>query len=430
MLFYNGFIKEIKKLENKYYEIKMLYIDGKSKKDFDLYNEKGEIKSIEFNNNEENDFLKALMYSYALKKYSDLNELEPITNNFNVPSVLIINNVLLALAEKNINIDKHIEEFKDVMRKDSEEPMALLLKDLYDYYIENETVTEEFLDMNIIQKGIVNENNYSELRKLLFKSTAIELILDSSNFDSLDEVEKKLAKYSIFFGSIGNERCREIVGQDLRELARVYYDENLVDEAKIMDVINSIDNIYNYFSDKFKNTNKNGYNFSQCIEKFESLIIANDKEQEPMSKEEKDVKEAKTKKDEKSKLPNFSASRFEIEEAEVKEEEKTSQSNEKLEILVESIKSAKELKEDLEESVELHQVIDELIPAKDIIRKMKAKKEKEIIEQLKKVGEILKTVETDEAIILDFTPLDEVVKILGDKGYKIEISEDKVSLSW
>lgn len=430
MLFYNGFIKEIKKLENKYYEIKMLYIDGKSKKDFDLYNEKGEIKSIEFNNNEENDFLKALMYSYALKKYSDLNELEPITNNFNVPSVLIINNVLLALAEKNINIDKHIEEFKDVMRKDSEEPMALLLKDLYDYYIENETVTEEFLDMNIIQKGIVNENNYSELRKLLFKSTAIELILDSSNFDSLDEVEKKLAKYSIFFGSIGNERCREIVGQDLRELARVYYDENLVDEAKIMDVINSIDNIYNYFSDKFKNTNKNGYNFSQCIEKFESLIIANDKEQETMSKEEKDVKEAKTKKDEKSKLPNFSASRFEIEEAEVKEEEKTSQSNEKLEILVESIKSAKELKEDLEESVELHQVIDELIPAKDIIRKMKAKKEKEIIEQLKKVGEILKTVETDEAIILDFTPLDEVVKILGDKGYKIEISEDKVSLSW
>lgn len=430
MLFYNGFIKEIKKLENKYYEIKMLYIDGKSKKDFDLYNENGEIKNIEFNNNEENDFLKALMYSYALKKYSDLNELEPITNNFNVPSVLIINNVLLALAEKNINIDKHIEKFRDVMRKNSEEPMALLLKDLYDYYIENETVTEEFLDMNIIQKGIVNENNYSELRKLLFKSTAIELILDSSNFDSLDEVEKKLAKYSIFFGSIGNERCREIVGQDLRELARVYYDENLVDEAKIMDVINSIDNIYNYFSDKFKNTNKNGYNFSQCIEKFESLIIANDKEQETMSKEEKDVKEAKTKKDEKSKLPNFSASRFEIEEAEVKEEEKTSQSNEKLEILVESIKSAKELKEDLEESVELHQVIDELIPAKDIIRKMKAKKEKEIIEQLKKVGEILKAVETDEAIILDFIPLDEVVKILGDKGYKIEISEDKVSLSW
>ena len=61
---------------------------------------------------------------------------------------------------------------------------------------------------------------------------------------------------------------------------------------------------------------------------------------------------------------------------------------------------------------------------------MKAKKEKEIIEQLKKVGEILKAVETDEAIILDFIPLDEVVKILGDKGYKIEISEDKVSLSW
>ena len=52
MIFYNGFIKEIKKLENKYYEIKMLYIDGKLKKDFDLYNENGEIKNIEFNSNE------------------------------------------------------------------------------------------------------------------------------------------------------------------------------------------------------------------------------------------------------------------------------------------------------------------------------------------------------------------------------------------
>lgn len=146
-----------------------------------------------------------------------------------------------------------------------------------------------------------------------------------------------------------------------------------------------------------------------------------------MSKETKVVKEENNVKEERAKLPNFSASRFEIEEEPVQAEK---ENQARLEILVDSIKTAKELKEDLEESVELHQVIDELIPAKEIIRKMKAKREQEIIDQIKNISEILKNIESEEEIILYFTPLEEVIKILGDKGYKINITEEKVTLTW
>lgn len=428
MLFYNGFVKEIKKLENKYYEFKMLYTDGKVKNIFDMYNKEGELVQVDVNNGEESDFLKALIYSYALKKYSDLNELELITNNFNIPEALIINNALLTLEKNNINIDNHVGKFTEFMAKDSEESVALFLNDLYNYYIDNESITEEFLDMNIVQKGIINPESYIELRKLLLKSTALELILDSTNFDSLDDVERKLAKYSILFGSIENERCREIVGKDLREIASVYYDGDLVNEEKIMNIINSIPDIYNYFSEKFKKENsKSKYSFTEYIEQFEALILAKDEEISDMSKETKVVKEENNIKEERAKLPNFSASRFEIEEEPVQTEK---ENQARLEILVDSIKTAKELKEDLEESVELHQVIDELIPAKEIIRKMKAKREQEIIDQIKNISEILKNIESEEEIILYFTPLEEVVKILGDKGYKINITEEKVTLTW
>lgn len=432
MLFYNGFIKEIKNLEDKYYELKILYVDGKKRDDFDLYNKNGELTNFELENSEEVELLKALIYSYGLKVYSDINELEPITNNFEVPTVFLITKLLKRLEQKNISIDVHISKLKEEMKKESRSSIFLFFKDLYNYYIDNESITEEYLDMNIIQRGIIEKESYKNLRKVLFKRTAIELILDSETFSELDEIEKKLAKYSILFGSIDNERCREILGEDLKEITKGYYENKSVDEEKIMKVITSINDVYNYFSDKFmKSKNKVVKSFTEAIEDFQALIIKKDDEKN--TKEGKNMKnDEKKNKVNKSDIPNFSAKRFdsELEVEEVEKEEIIEETPDKLEILVDSIKSAKESKDEIEENEELHNAIDNLIPASEMIRKMKLKRQQEIISQIKEITDKLKVIIEGNELEIDFEPLEEVVKILEDKGYKIKRTESTLYLYW
>lgn len=437
MVFYDGFIKEIKKLENKYYEVNILYIDGKARNELDLYNSNGELVNIEIKNEDERDFLKVLIYSYALKKYSDINGLEPITNNFEIGNATTINATLLKLEKKNINIEKHVEKFKNELNKNKEEGISLFFKELYEYYLDNENITEEYLDMNMIQEGITKEESYKKLRKLLFKYTAKSIILNSSKFEELNDNEKKIAKYSILFGSLENKRCREIIGGDLKEISEEYQKDNLIDEEKIMLTITAIGDVYNYFSNKFrKSTNGKSGDFSQVIENFEELLILKDRELEKMNKETKE--ENKTTKVEKSKIPNFSAERFEnkkeIKENNISEKieqiEEIEEKSAKLEILVDSIKSAKESKDEIEENEELHKVIDSLIPAKDMVKKMKIKKQQEIIGQVKEITDKLKSIEEGSSMQLDFKPLEDVIKILEDKGYEIQSREGELYLIW
>ncbi len=279
MDFLEKLINEIIRLEEKYGNLRLIYENGESKKDFDLLNLDNEIVSLLLNTETERNMLKAIYYSYAIEYFYKSYLNQELDLEVPIGKTLAVNSVLLSLIKCKVNFKYQVEGYVDrVLREKSGNEFEFLneLSDWYSVSIINKRLPYK-VTMNAIHMALNNNSNLIELKKAIFIDTSMAIIATAHRFLELTEEEVRVVKCSILFSFLEDAKARRLVDNFLKEITYEYEEKEYSRSDILLRVIASFGkNKYQQFEERFRNYKVwKATNFTNNINNFEEIMIAN-----------------------------------------------------------------------------------------------------------------------------------------------------------
>lgn len=279
MDFLEKLINEIIRLEEKYGNLRLIYENGESKKDFDLLNLDNEMVSLLLNTETERNMLKAIYYSYAIEYFYKSYLNQELDLEVPIGKTLAVNSVLLSLIKCKVNFKYQVESYVDrVLREKSGNEFEFLneLSDWYSVSIINKRLPYK-VTMNAIHMALNNNSNLIELKKAIFIDTSMAIIATAHRFLELTEEEVRVVKCSILFSFLEDAKARRLVDNFLKEITYEYEEKEYSRSDILLRVIASFGkNKYQQFEERFRNYKVwKATNFTNNINNFEEIMIAN-----------------------------------------------------------------------------------------------------------------------------------------------------------
>lgn len=279
MDFLEKLINEIIRLEEKYGNLRLIYENGESKKDFDLLNLDNEMVSLLLNTETERNMLKAIYYSYAIEYFYKSYLNQELDLEVPIGKTLAVNSVLLSLIKCKVNFKYQVESYVDrVLREKSGNEFEFLneLSDWYSVSIINKRLPYK-VTMNAIHMALNNNSNLIELKKAIFIDTSMAIIATAHRFLELTEEEVRVVKCSILFSFLEDAKARRLVDNFLKEITYEYEEKEYSRSDILLRVIASFGkNKYQQFEERFRIYKVwKATNFTNNINNFEEIMIAN-----------------------------------------------------------------------------------------------------------------------------------------------------------
>lgn len=295
MDFLEKLINEIIRLEEKYGNLKLIYENGEDKKDFDLLNLENETISLLLNTETERNMLKAIYYSYAIEYFYKNYSNEELDLDVPIGKTLAMNSVLLSLIKCKVNFRYQVESYVDRVLREKSGNEFEFLKELSDWYsvsIINKRLPYK-VTMNAIHMALNNNSNLIELKKAIFIDSSMAIIATAYRFLELTEEEVRVVKCSILFSFLEDAKARRLVDSFLKEITYEYEEKDYSRSDILLKVIASFGkNKYQQFEERFRNYKVwKSTNFTNNINNFEEIMIANFNMEIVKNEEKEEIKE-------------------------------------------------------------------------------------------------------------------------------------------
>ncbi|WP_055070138.1 hypothetical protein [Clostridium massiliamazoniense] len=295
MDFLEKLINEIIRLEEKYGNLKLIYENGEDKKDFDLLNLENETISLLLNTETERNMLKAIYYSYAIEYFYKNYSNEELDLDVPIGKTLAMNSVLLSLIKCKVNFRYQVESYVDKVLREKSGNEFEFLKELSDWYsvsIINKRLPYK-VTMNAIHMALNNNSNLIELKKAIFIDSSMAIIATAYRFLELTEEEVRVVKCSILFSFLEDAKARRLVDSFLKEITYEYEEKDYSRSDILLKVIASFGkNKYQQFEERFRNYKVwKSTNFTNNINNFEEIMIANFNMEIVKNEEKEEIKE-------------------------------------------------------------------------------------------------------------------------------------------
>lgn len=493
MIFLEKFIEKINSLEESYGELYFIYDDYNNRESFHLLNKNGEVAYLNFSSNTEKNILKAIYYSYAVKLFASEVSDEDLDMEVYLSNILAVNSVLLKLNNAAFDIENHSKNFIGQLINYNESEEYKFFEELA-YWYSISIIGKKLpykVSLELIHEGLTKkeEDSLLNLKRALYIDSANAIVSDAYRFLSLTVSEVNFIKASIMYSFLEDEEVKQLVHIFLAEISNEYLAKENARGELILKVIASFGkNKYQQFEERFRKSKVwRSTNFTNNINNFELLILAefsdymeeelengedliedilieesNEIIEETMIEEESIIEsdsiigdegifyddELNFIEEDKIFEDNLQDDEATIEESQSINDAEADEDylNElRAEIFGDLIKeklstenldnkeTALEDKndEDNDESLEgLEDLIEELKPANIMAeRTNKIKNEKARIELSTIIKEI-NDKEADGYVYINFKPLNKVINLLKEKGYKITELEESIKIEW